>query len=304
MDPLIQSDKENDGSMLFHFRPAPTYVYPGLQLLEKEEEPSLFYKGDTIHIYGYFINQSGQYPFLQICLSKKPRNPYEDASLVLPYFGYGGDISVMEYSSLIVDRITASYKVTSGKPEYQGFLRNDNNVYLFYDFTSCNIAIHELSEYHDLFFVTIDEIVHHGEMCKHQVDVTAIDFFTKQPECMYLQDIDGKTIECPTIVYQSTSREKMDFMLYFGNSSRICEEYSSLPLFYFTTYDEALQKNTKTLVRFVLFLGDMHIFVDKETSDKREYDSLYIGSPHSAEPMWGVRSHQQQCPLSCHVIMR
>ena len=299
----MDSDEKNDESILFHFRPIPTYVYPGLQLLEKEE-PSLFYKGDIIHIYGYFINQSGQHPFLQICLTKKPRNPYEDDNLVIPYFCYGEGFPVMEHSSLVVDRICASYKVTTGKPEYQGFLRNDNNVYLFFDFTSCDIAIHELSEYHDLFFVTIDEIMHHGKMCKHRVDVSAIDFFTKQPECMYLQDTDGKTIECPTIVYQSTSREKMDFMLYFGNSPQICETYSSFSHFYFTTYEEALQQNTKSLVRFALFLGNMHIFIDKETSDNREYDSLYIGSPHLAQPMWGVRSHQQQCSLSCHVIMR
>ena len=84
----MDSDEKNDESILFHFRPIPTYVYPGLQLLEKEE-PSLFYKGDIIHIYGYFINQSGQHPFLQICLTKKPRNPYEDDNLVIPYFCYG-----------------------------------------------------------------------------------------------------------------------------------------------------------------------------------------------------------------------
>jgi hypothetical protein len=198
-----------------------------------------------------------------------------------------------------------------------GYLKEDNTIYLFYDFSTCNIGIQELYRKNDAWLVTMDEIINHNRVCNFPIESCVTEFFTDHLEFLYLRDVDQSILEIPTIAYNGTSSRKVNFMLYFGASA--CEKhFLTGPHYYFTDYhgakvDAVTEYKNDTMkptniytkygiVRSVLFLGMMRFYTDISAEiDNNDYNSVYIRSDiTNGSPMWGLKEYEQQFPISSH----
>jgi hypothetical protein len=283
------------------------FTYPGLTLLDTTQDVNEF--TGNVHVCAFYINRNGKLPFLEFMLQKHS-DLFQDI-FTFPLFEPRENMTIMEYSNKIVDIIYKSYKITSGSYEYKGCLKTENDVYLFYDFSTCNMGTHELYRNNDIWLVTMDEIVNQRNVCNFAIHSDVSLFFMNHPDLLYLRDKDNSIIETPIIVYKCASYEKTNFMLYFGESEST-NKYLSAPHFYFTDYKHAIDKYLKTtqdesstfgIVRVVLFLGKMTYYTCKDEVEQCQYDSVYIGSDITLhEPIWGVTKYEQQYPISSHYM--
>jgi len=314
---------EEDSGVLFHLHNQQettnilpdakySYTYPGLELLDSSEPAPN--DSTKVHICAYYVNTSAKSPFLQFILQK--HDAMNGDIVIFPTFYSREDVSILEYSNMIVETIYSSYKLTNGAYEYKGYLKEDGNMYLFYDFTTCIIGIQELYRKNDVWLVTMDEIINHARMCNFPIGKDVTEFFIDHLDFLYLRDIDNNILEIPTIAYNGTSSRKVNFMLYFGASA--CDKhFLNGPHYYFTDYHGAkmdavteykndTMKSTNVyskygIVRSVLFLGTMKFYTDVTEEHNNDYDSVYIRSDITGgSPMWGVKDYAQQCPISSH----
>jgi len=283
------------------------YIYTGLNLLDTTQDVNEF--TCNVHICAFYVNTSGKLPFLEFMLQKHS-DIFQDI-FTFPLFEPKENITIMEYSSKIVDIIYNSYKIISGSYEYKGCIKTENDVYLFYDFSKCSIGIHELYRNNDIWLVTMDEIVNQRHVCNFAIHSDVSLFFMNHPDLLYLRDKSNSIIETPIIVYKCTSYEKTNFTLYFGESEST-NKYLSTPHYYFTDYKYAIdtylkisQDTTSTfgIIRIVLFLGNMKYYTNKGDVEQCQYDSVYIGSDITGnELIWGIIKYEQQTPISSHYM--
>ena len=295
------------------------YIYPGLELLNDDlMYTANKYDHGNIHICAYNINNNGQFPFIQYILRKyNETHKTKKDQITFPNFKYTKNYPIMDFNNLILEIIYKSYKIKTGKYEYKGFINNNNQFYVFYDFTTCNINIHELTRQNDLWLVSMDEILNHKNVCNFPIDSLVTNFFIDSThiDFNYLLDYDKNIIETPIIAYTDAPLNKLNFILYFGESESFHDELIE-PYFYFSNYQKILLKNQLLnnnygIVRFALFLGYMKIYdiydiQETETeTEKCEYenniiyknscDSVYIGNI-DGNPKWALTKYEQQCP--------
>lgn len=296
---IVNSEKVNEPT---------NYIYPGLKLLSDDLETCANnYESGKIHICAYYVNESIQKPFLQFILRKYGEE--KNDLVTFPSFAYIKNFQTMNFCNLILAVMHKIYRVKRGMYEYKGFINKDNQFYVFYDFSPCFIAIHDLYRANDTWLVTMDEIINHKNVCNFPIDSAVSDFFTetKNIELSYLLDQNKNIIETPIVGYSTVSTNKLNFMLYFGVNETI-EEYLPDPHYYFTNYQKAFKKAQETdesdksgMVRFALFPGYMRLLQEK-LPDKDSYDSVYIGDAVSGNPTWALTKNDQQCPLTGHYI--
>ena len=302
------SASDNDSDSFLSLNARERYLYTGLDILQQDVEINL---SDKIHICPYYVNTSGKLPFLEFILKKQDSD--NNDMLTFPCFYNTPELPITEYSNVMLEMIYHSYKLTLGTYEYKGGIKREKNVYLFYDFSSCNIGVHELYRNNDAWLVTMDEIMNHTHVCNFPIDPNVTDFFVDHIELVYLRDNNNVIIEIPTIGYNGAVAKKVDFMLYFGVTASE-QEYLESPHFYFTDFQHSI-KNAKVdyqnevlkdryldakcgIVRSVLFLGNMKFYTNREDAGQSDYDSIYIGNNiTNGPPIWGLTIKEQQCSI-------
>ena len=282
------------------------YKYDALKLLYSDlEYHTREYSKGKIHICPYQVNTTGLYPFLQFIMRK-----YKNDIVTFHSIDFDQNTKIMEMCDGILNIIIMSYFKT-GSYKYKGFVKENNNFYVFFDFSSFNIESHNLSRTNDLWLVLIDEIVNHKSICNFKIEQSVVDFFINNPEFTLLKDIHNNYYESPIVAYSGNFGFKINFELVFGISTSSSDLLTG-SYYYFTDYINAIKKGGWTkkqlkddggIIRLAIFPGNMKLFV---TENKNEiwtdaYDSVYIGHDNGG-PQWVLKMYEQQTPLSSHYI--
>ena len=304
------------------------YNYYGVNLLLKTDLGKYINDGGymlgNIFICAYQVNTTGQFPFLQYLMNfKRPDEGSTTNVVSLPRFPYlMQHPNILQTCNLMLDSVLM-HGTQSDVPQYnyKGFAQQGNDFFVFFDFSNYNIEHQHMLFQNDFQLVLIDEIVNHKKMCNYNIDKSAVDFFSNNPELLFLTDNNNKYYETPTSVYSGNIGNMVDFTYIFGVSKTTTELLRD-PYYYFTDYNNAvgqscLKKNDYfveypkskqdilcSVIRFAVFLGHMEIkdqtqLAEAMTDSPMNCDSIYISG---RSQYWALQKYEQQTSLSTHYV--
>ena len=144
---------------------------------------------------------------------------------------------------------------------FNGFYDNNDNLYLFFDITNCNIDINDIYSNNNLWLALIDEIVNQRKVIDMPVDEAVTDFFTLNDQFCFLEDKNENSYEIPVVGYVRKPENKLNFTFIFGETKT---DKSGIlgPYYYFSDFENAFKENNYEnkndkygIVRFALFTG-------------------------------------------------
>jgi hypothetical protein len=227
------------------------YKYKGLQFLKDRfnKNTNLY---DNIHICAYDVNNYGKYPFQRFLLINtehnkilkfptvtmtnkflKNSNNFSNSNTYTDEFINFVKVSLFGLFQLYIDDISTFNSGLS----FNGFYEYENNLYLFFDVTNCNIKINDL---HTLWFVTIEEIMNVKYCCDMPIAEIVTDFFIQNNSFCFLLDENNNHYEIPMIGYVGKPENKLQFTFIFGET----RDYNNGifgPYYYFTNFYSALK---------------------------------------------------------------
>ena len=265
----------------------------------------------NIYICAYQVNTSGQLPFLQFVMTRTNQK-----ALNLPNFKYNDTPNVLEMCRCTLDIIlTTGTSMSVPQHKYQGFAQDGNNFYVFFDFSQYNLESQHFLLQDEVYLVLIDEFINHKQIGKYTIDKTAIDFFSINPELLYLTDANNNNYETPAVLYSGNIGNMVDFTYIFG-VSKSTTEYFNDPHYYFTNYHNAIEQSnelkknyenkdpgsitTRGVIRFAVFLGSMEIYSLTTDNIIDNAQSIYL--KNNTHSYWIVKNYEQQTSLSTHNI--
>ena len=294
-----------------------SYKYNGLKMLTKKDVGQYIqnsgYTQGNIYICAYQVNTSGQLPFLQFVMTRSKQN-----TMSLPIFMYTNTPNILEMCKCTLDLILSCLTSMSiPQHKYQGFAQDGNNFYVFFDFSQYNLESQHFLLQDEVYLVLIDEFINHKQIGKYTIDKTAIDFFSINPELLYLTDINNNNYETPSVLYSGNIGKMVDFTYIFG-VSKSTTEYFNDPQYYFTNYHNAIEQSnelkknyenkypgsitTRGVIRFAVFLGSMEIYSSDhlKPGSMTDFQSIYL--KNNTHSYWIVKNYEQQTSLSTHNI--
>ena len=294
-----------------------SYKYNGLKMLIKKDVGQYIqnsgYTQGNIYICAYQVNTTGQLPFLQFVMTRSQEN-----KMNLPNFNYNDTPNILEMCRCTLDIIlTNGTSMSVPQHKYQGFAQDGNNFYVFFDFSQYNLESQHFLLQDEVYLVLIDEFINHKQIGKYTIDKTAIDFFSINPELLYLTDSNNNNYETPAVLYSGNIGKMIDFTYIFG-VSKSTSEYLHDPHYYFTNYTNAIEQSndlkkkydneypgsftTRGVIRFAVFLGSMEIYSSDhfKTESITDFQSIYL--KNDTHSYWIVKNYEQQTSLSTHNI--
>ena len=229
--------------------------------------------GDTVHVCAYNIHSSGKIPYLQYFLYKhhEIKNPSITHKFNFPKFIYNNQIELLTKCMTTIQILSSSfYKEPSF--ELKGYLKYNNQYYVFYDCSNLIIDTLKMTKSNDLWLAVIDEIINYQNICGFEIEPNVIDFFHSFYDLNYLINDIKVPYEMPKIAYSICENKKINFVSTFGISIKndLFGNY-----YYFTDYNSAIQQINKNeiygLIRCILFLGNI-----KYITNENEYDDSDI----------------------------
>jgi hypothetical protein len=190
----------------------------------------------------YSINTNGKVPFLQYLLIN---NGCEVLTLPkLPVYTSFNKGSLIPYSVVYLSGILQAnqFEKFSNDISFDGFYEYNDDLYLFFDITKCQINIDETYLSNHVRFGLIDEIINHKNICNIQIDYNTSVFFIKNESITYLYDEENKPYEVPVVGFVGKQTEKkINFTMIFGESAK---DKSAIvgPYFYFTSFHRAIRQ--------------------------------------------------------------
>jgi hypothetical protein len=294
-----------------------SYKYSGLKMLTKKDVGQYIqnsgYTQGNIYICAYQVNTTGQLPFLQFVMTRTKQN-----KMNLPNFNYNDTPNILEMCRCTLDIIlTNGTSMSVPQHKYKGFAQDGNNFYVFFDFSQYNLESQHFLLQDEVYLVLIDEFINHKQIGKYTIDKTAIDFFSINPELLYLTDSNNNNYETPAVLYSGNIGKMIDFTYIFG-VSKSTSEYLHDPHYYFTNYANAIEQSnelkkkyeyeypgsftTRGVIRFAVFLGSMEIYSSDyfKTGSITHFQSIYL--KNDTHSYWIVKNYEQQTSLSTHNI--
>ena len=197
---------------------------------------------ENIILCSYSVNTSGKIPFLKYLLIN---DEYDTLSLPkLPIYSQFNKEGVIPYSLVYLSGILQiiNFEEFSINSTFDGFYEFDDNLYLFYDITNCELNIDETYLSSKVRFGLIDEIINHKNICNIPIEYETSLFFIKNQSVTYLHDKQNKPYEIPVVAFVGKPTEqKMNFVLTFGESAK--NKSATLgPYFYFTSFNYAIRQ--------------------------------------------------------------
>ena len=308
---MIEEDINNNVNELYHSLEIPqnssTYYYPGLEHLN-EDFPTSLKEDDYVHICAYNVNILNKYPFIQYFLYK----PYNETSFSFPRIIYKNDMDLLTKAMSVISILCSSYYKDSVF-DYKGYIKEEDDVYLFFDCSHMKIDTVKMNEINDLWLAIIDEIINYKSVYGFPIDDNIVDLFHNYENLTYLIDDERSHYPMPIIGYSKCDVKAIDFISTFGIQieNRFLGNY-----YYFSDYENVLKKiddNTKKvgLVRCVVFTDKMKIIYENDSDSITEkvldwnnnlsllFDSvLYIGIK---DMLWGIKNYNQYSVLSVHI---
>lgn len=248
------------------------YHYPGLKILKDNinEEITI---GDTVHICAYNINSSGKIPYLQYFLYKhhEIKNPNIVHKFNFPKFIYKNEIDLLTKCMTTIQILCSSfYKEPTF--EFKGYLKFDDQYYIFYDCSNFIIDTLKMTKSNDLWLAVIDEIINHQNICGFEIEQSVYNLFHSFYDLNYLINDINIPYDLPKIVYSICENKKINFTSTFGIPIKN-DLFGNF--YYFTDYNSAFQQSNLNeitgLIRCILFQGNI-----KYITNENNYDSSDI----------------------------
>jgi len=239
------------------------YKYSGLNNLDKNIDNILNSKMkiEEIYICGYRVNNNELNPFLDFLL----KNDCETNTLIFPSYKF--DVLSKDIIQKITKLLNTIFynAILENKYDYHGFYCYKNNVYLFFDFTNCKLAINSIYKSSIIWPTLLDEILNIKHVCNIKIESNVIDFFNNNLNFAFLKDENDKIYELPSVVYVGKEMTKINCTYIFG-VSKPDDNLLFGPYYYFTNFKNAIkqggwsettnEKYTKGgIIRFAIFTG-------------------------------------------------
>ena len=210
---MIEEDINKDVNELIHSLEIPnrlSYNYPGLEYLN-DEFPTILNENDIIHICAYNVNILNKYPFLQYFLYK----PHNETSFSFPTFVYKNEMDLLTKSMSVINVMCLSYYKDTNF-NYKGYIKEENDVYLFFDCSHMKIDTLKMTEYNDLWLVIIDEIINYKSVYGFSINEDDVKLFYNYENLSYLTNDEGDHYQLPIVGYSTCELKKIDFVATFG----------------------------------------------------------------------------------------
>ena len=246
------------------------YSYRGKHFMTSEPEKDLL-NYSNIHICAYTINNDGKYPFQRFLLVKEPH----ETELRLPNIPLLKIMGVDEFLNfakvvLFGMMMLPDYELYNEQLEFNGFYEFDNNLYLFFDISKCNIQICDIYSTSFLWLALVDEIINYKNLCNIPINIDVTRLLEFNCELYFLTDENDNIYEIPILSYVGKPENKLNLTYVFGESAK---DKSSLlgPHYYFTDFVNAVREGCNNdneisevkygaykkggIVRFAIFQG-------------------------------------------------
>jgi len=255
------------------------YRYSGLDIIhtnldfldEMITKKKIFKEEMNVRLCCYRVNNKGKHPFLEFMLVKNEG----ESELSLPFVVlqdilYKEELTAEcddvlhsllvcyqdKIDAFIIDRFETVqrddpelYHIFFSNFNYQGFFldEEENELYLFYDFTPLNIDQYDIYKENTIWFGLVDEILNHGHICNIPIDNTISKFFANNNDLTLLYDGDGKYYESPIVAYTGTYNKNLYFTYVFGERANKEEDITRSnaymgQYFYFTNFTNAVHQ--------------------------------------------------------------
>ena len=247
-----------------------------------ELEDLIVDEDSLVHLCLYSINNAGMLPFLQFFLYKGDSN-----TLTFPRTKFASVCKV-------IDEIFQSYGMEDQLYSCKGMKKWNEEIFIFYDCSLYDIQCHKLQNYNSIWITLIDEIISTKRNCNYVIENIVSDFFLANPEFIYLTEME-KHIEIPTVVYNGSALNKLDFLSTFGSLQKTEKNICG---YYFYNFNLLGEKDIKGIVRFALFIGKAKI--EPLSLLSLEHDSVL--NIENNYPIWFTSNYERHIPLTFHII--
>ena len=233
---------------------------------------------NNIYICSYNVNISSLEPFLNFLLTKSTNN-----TLQWPEVSIFKNFEISElinYSKITLFGLCKlnEFEKFIETLIFNGFYIFENNLYLFFDITKCDINIDDTYSNNPIWFSIVDEIVNHKSVCNFKIEKSVTDLFTCNENFSFLVDDNDNNYENPVVSFIGTSKEKVNFKYIFGEMSQNKNAILG-PYFYFTNFNNACKNqyhgfqetNEKNdcIIRFALFIGQVK-YIENNLNDPND----------------------------------
>jgi hypothetical protein len=259
--------------------------------VEHDNDNRNIYKCGNIYICAYSVNTDRKDPFMRYLLTNY--NRYED-KLDFPMVPR---LAILKNMNAYIDfayecllGILKPYDKdnTVQKTIFNGYYIFNNNIYLFYDITKCNIQLYDIYRNNNVWFVLVDEIVNHRHICNVPIDDNTTNLLIENEELCFLVDKHNNNYQVPIIGYVPTSGNKLTFTYAFGQTTSNKNGIFG-PFYYFSDLFTSFKTNDITnpfmdlsaninytnegVVRFAIFLGS-HKLVENFLTDPTDESEI------------------------------
>lgn len=190
----------------------------------------------------YKINTSGKVPFLEFLLLNNGFNLLKLPNL--PVFNLFNKDSLMSYSKVFISGILESenFNELNENILFDGFYEYEENLYMFFDVTNCNVKIDETFSTNQVRFALVDEIINHKNICNIPICYDTCNFFIKNESINFIFDENNSTYEIPIVSFiGKKTPQQINFIYIFGETPK-----DKLSLFgsnyYFTDFNNAIRQ--------------------------------------------------------------
>lgn len=254
------------------------YNYKSVMNLDDIENVNeVYYK--KIYLCPYTVNNDGLYPFINYLL-------YKENNTIINYLTNNSDnekinfleidnsIFLMDTEQLLafsklslINLCNESFSEKCGNFQdmikCNGIKHFENDIYMFFDLTDCNIKMYDVYKKNKLWMCLIDEILNVQQVCNINIDKKVTDFFIKNIEFAFLHDLQDNKYITPSVAYVSKNNN-LNFTYVFGVSKSKNDAILG-PYYYFTDFYNSIdevqlyENNDETLgiVRFAIFTDNL-----------------------------------------------
>tara|TARA_Y100000996_G_C22509297_1_gene637721 strand:+ start:29 stop:1306 length:1278 start_codon:yes stop_codon:yes gene_type:complete len=201
------------------------YYYP-IDFLDKNIDSLNSNDIDTVNLCIYTVNTQATQPFILYLLNK-----YND-EIFWPNFSPQSDILVE--SNTRIDTLGLS-----DETELQGFIKENNQIYLFYK-TTDNFEYSYNYEYSTTFWwVSMYEILFSRKLLYFTVDNSVYNLFIKEPRLQYLLNKENLYYQVPIVAFNGSHANGIDYQIKIGLMKGRINRASQGPYYYFANYMRA-----------------------------------------------------------------
>jgi hypothetical protein len=236
------------------------YNYKGKNILSGEFQNNIMdYK--SVNLCCYSIDNNHKFPFIRYLL----RESFIDGTLNFPLIPVFKNFDANEFINfskvgLFGLLMSDDFETFNNNVEFVGFYEFNNNLYVFFDITKCNLDMIIDDNNGPLWLALLDEIINYRNTCNISIESSVTDFFTINDEFCFLNDENNNSYEIPIVGYVEKPENKLKFTYMFGETKSNKNNILG-PYYYFTEYNNLLKKKIicgykkVCLVRFALFIG-------------------------------------------------